>query len=69
MATVLRAMNADITTLANFPDLLEANFAAVPIALVHWRPDSWEGMPSERLTAMEQICHVRDIEVDGYHVR
>jgi hypothetical protein len=58
-----------LAALADFPDLLEANFAAVPIGLVHWRPDSWEGIPSERLTAIEQICHVRDIEIDGYHVR
>jgi hypothetical protein len=58
-----------LAALVNFPDLLEANFAVVPIGLVHWRPDSWEGIPSERLTAIEQICHVRDIEIDGYHVR
>jgi hypothetical protein len=41
----------------------------MPIGLVHWRPDSWEGIPSERLTAIEQVCHVRDIEIDGYHMR
>jgi DinB superfamily len=58
-----------LAALANFPDLLVANFAAVPMGLVHWRPASWEGIPSERLTAIEQICHVRDIEIDGYHVR
>ena len=26
-------------------------------------------MPSEALTALEQVCHVRDIEVDGYQCR
>jgi hypothetical protein len=26
-------------------------------------------VPSEPFTAIEQICHVRDIEIDGYHVR
>ncbi len=26
-------------------------------------------MPSEPFTAIEQICHVRDIEIEGYHVR
>jgi len=31
--------------------------------------ESWEGVPSERLNPIEQICHVRDIEIDGYHVR
>ena len=29
----------------------------------------WDGMPSERLTAIEQVCHVRDIEIEGYRVR
>lgn len=28
-----------------------------------------EGVPSESFTAIEQLCHVRDIEVEGYHVR
>ena len=32
-------------------------------------PPSWEGVPSEEFTAIEQLCHVRDIEVDGYHRR
>ena len=27
---------------------------------------SWEGIPSEMLTIRQQICHVRDIEIDGY---
>jgi len=26
-------------------------------------------VPSEPLTAIEQVCHVRDIEIEGYHVR
>ena len=26
-------------------------------------------MPSEPFTALEQICHVRDIEIEGYQVR
>ena len=62
----------DRTTLAaleNFPGLLEAAYASVPIEGKHWRPESWDGIPSERLTAIEQICHVLDIEVDGYHAR
>ena len=25
--------------------------------------------PSESLNAIEQICHVRDVEIDGYHIR
>jgi hypothetical protein len=58
----LRALEA-------FPDQLEAHYAAVPAAFRKWTPPSWDGVPSERLTAIEQICHVRDIEIDGYHVR
>ena len=26
-------------------------------------------MPSEPFTALEQICHIRDIEIEGYQVR
>jgi DinB superfamily len=58
-----------LAALSNFPELLEAAYAAVPIDRKNWRPKSWDGIPSERLTAIEQICHVHDIEIDGYHVR
>lgn len=58
----LRALDA-------FPDLLEAHYAAVPDAFRTWVPPSWDGVPSERLSAIEQVCHVRDIEIEGYHVR
>lgn len=55
--------------LSDFPALLEAHCAAIPDEFKHWAPPSWDGMPSETLTAIQQICHVRDIEVLGYHVR
>src|SRR5471032_2193453 len=55
--------------LADFPDQLEAHFAAFPPAFTHWAPTSWDGVPSEALTAIEQLCHVRDIETCGYQVR
>jgi len=58
-----------LAALAAFPDLLETAYASVPDARKNWRPESWDGIPSERLTAIEQVCHVHDIEVDGYHVR
>ncbi|MDP3836213.1 MAG: DinB family protein [Hydrogenophaga sp.] len=61
-AITLRALQA-------FPDQLEAHYAAIPDGFRHWAPPSWEGVPSEPLTAIEQVCHVRDIEIDGYHVR
>jgi hypothetical protein len=61
----------DVTlhALAAFPDQLEAHFAAFAPEFTHWAPASWDGVPSEALTAIEQLCHVRDIEIDGYHVR
>ena len=65
-------MLMDTTTynaLAAFPDQLEAHFTAVPREFNHWAPASWDGIPSERFTAIEQVCHLRDIEIDGYHVR
>ena len=46
------------------PQQLEAHYAAFPAAFKHWAPESWEGVPSEALTAIEQICHVRDIEIE-----
>ena len=58
-----------LRALADFPNQLEAHFAAFPPELQRWAPPSWDGVPSEPLTALEQLCHVRDIEIDGYHVR
>jgi hypothetical protein len=58
-----------LTALRAFPQQLEEHFAAFPAEFKHWAPPSWEGVPSEPLTAIEQVCHVRDIEIDGYHVR
>lgn len=58
-----------LAALAAFPTQLEAFFAAIPAQARNWKPASWEGIPSEPFSAIEQICHVRDIEVDGYHQR
>jgi hypothetical protein len=62
-------LTTTLQSLAAFPDQLEAHFALFPATHRHWTPPSWEGIPSESLTAIEQLCHVRDIEVEGYHVR
>ena len=63
-------MNATtLQALAAFPDQLEAHYALIPMEFKHWAPPSWDGVPSEPFTAQEQICHVRDIETLGYHVR
>lgn len=58
-----------LATLAAFPDQLEVHYAAFPAVATRWAPASWDGVPSEPLTAIEQLCHCRDIEIDGYHVR
>jgi hypothetical protein len=58
-----------LAALEAFPRELEKHYAAFPAEFVHWAPPSWEGVPSEPFTAIEQICHVRDIEVEGYQVR
>ncbi|UTW06969.1 DinB family protein [Pseudomonas benzenivorans] len=63
-------MNAiTLNALAAFPDQLEAYYGAIPAEFKQWSPASWEGVPSEPFTAIEQVCHVYDIEVEGYHVR
>src|SRR4051812_41982147 len=65
-------MNIDPATIAalrDFPARLEGFYAAIPPGDADWRPASWHGIPSEPFTPLEQLCHVRDIERDGYHVR
>ncbi|RZJ24709.1 MAG: DinB family protein [Haliea sp.] len=66
-AALLGATTMD--ALEGFPRQLEAHFAAIPAEFRYWAPPSWEGVPSEAFTAIEQVCHVRDIEIEGYHVR
>jgi hypothetical protein len=58
-----------LAALESFPRALEQHYAAFPDEFVHWAPSSWDGVPSEPFTAIEQICHVRDIEIEGYQVR
>jgi hypothetical protein len=60
---------ATLDALAAFPQTLEHFYAAVPSDYKHWTPPSWDGIPSETFTAIEQICHIRDIELDGYRKR
>lgn len=58
-----------LAALAEFPDQLEAYYSVVPNEYKNWRPASWDGVPSEPFTPIEQVCHVKDIEIDGYHER
>lgn len=61
--------SATLDALAAFPDRLEAHYGAIPDGFQLWTPPSWETCPSEHYSALEQLCHVRDIEILGYHVR
>jgi DinB family protein len=63
------AMLSTFDALAAFPAQLEQHYAAFPRDFVNWAPPSWDGVPSEAFTAIEQVCHVRDIEIDGYQPR
>lgn len=58
-----------LNELVEFPARLARTYWAIPQTHRNWTPASWEGIPSEHFAALGQICHVRDIEVDGYHVR
>jgi hypothetical protein len=68
-AGTMPAMQATLNALAAFPVELERHFALFPTDCRHWAPESWDGVPSEPFTAIEQLCHVRDIEIEGYQVR
>ena len=60
---------ATLQAMADFPRQLEQFYEAIPASHRNWTPASWDGIPSETFSALGQICHVRDIEVDGYHRR
>lgn len=62
-------MQLVLESLRSFPVQLERFFEAVPKEFINWEPENWDGVPSESLTALGQICHIRDIEIDGYQVR
>ena len=61
--------DATLNALRAFPAQFESHYALIPATHKHWAPASWDGAPSEALTAIEQVCHIRDIEIDGYHRR
>jgi hypothetical protein len=45
-----------IIALKAIPQQLEAHYSAVAAEFKHWAPPSWDGIPNEPLTAVEQIC-------------
>ena len=64
-----RSLQHTIDTLALFPEQLAKLFDCFSPEQWNWKPHSWDGIPSEKLTAIEQIRHVLDIELEGYKVR
>jgi hypothetical protein len=58
-----------VSQLEAMPELLERCFRLVPVEFRRWLPESREGAPGEMFSALGQICHVRDIETDGYRDR
>lgn len=58
-----------LVELARMPAELEQAIGQVPKSRLGYRPESWGGSPGEPFAPIEHVCHVRDIERDGYHVR
>ncbi|HEV7668710.1 MAG TPA: DinB family protein [Thermoanaerobaculia bacterium] len=58
-----------LNELKEMPQQLEQALRLLPSDRLAWKPESWGGCPSETFSALEQVCHLRDIEQDGYHVR
>jgi DinB superfamily len=55
--------------LESMPQELERTLQVIPNDRLRWKPESWGGAPGETFSALEHVCHLRDIERDGYQVR
>ena len=58
-----------LSELAGMAAELERAMRQVPPERLGWVPESWGGAPGETFSALGHVCHLRDIEQDGYHVR
>ena len=58
-----------LSELEDMPHQLERALQLIPDDRLGWKPASWEGCPAEYFSVLETVCHLRDIERDGYHVR
>jgi hypothetical protein len=61
--------NGLVEDLEAMPAECERVLALFPPEQLAWKPESWGGSPGETFSALEHVCHLRDIEVDGYQVR
>lgn len=57
------------TTLLAMPDQFERLLAQVPADQLDWEPANWAGTPAERFSARGHLCHLLDIETQGYQLR
>ncbi len=55
-----------LQTMVNEAEKLLSYF---PLDKLNWKPKSWDGNIGENFSAIEQICHLRAIEIDGYRYR
>jgi DinB superfamily len=66
---IIERVNDLIKQLTLTPDEFEKILNKFPTDKIDWKPESWAEVPSEEFSAIGQICHLRDIEIDGYHIR
>jgi hypothetical protein len=55
--------------LAAAPDHLESVVRDFAPTQLDWTPPDWAAAPAEQFSALATVCHLRDIERIGYHVR
>jgi hypothetical protein len=58
-----------LTDLREAPGEFEKLLQLMPSAVWGWKPESWGGCPGETFSLREHICHLRDIEIEGYQLR
>jgi len=58
-----------IEALAGAADEVERVLRSFPRERLAWTPADWNECPAEQFSALGHVCHMRDIERDGYHVR
>jgi hypothetical protein len=58
-----------LADLAEAPDAFARLLQAVPAAAWDWKPTDWGGCPGETFSLREHLCHLRDLEIEGYQQR
>jgi hypothetical protein len=58
-----------LAELEQMPEELARAVRGLPEAQLRWLPEARGGSPGETFSAIEHVCHLRDIEKEGYHVR